>query len=293
MERKTHIAYLFPFFMLGALLLTACQKEERVGTVPDAPAMPAVPEASAPKTPGVPPSPLVANAPPAPGGPSASAVAPPPPWAAKTEEAVAIPLTWTKLATLEVEGYPAKTAQVEVGVHGRAAGKQFVCEIAEQHARYKTDAKWSPLPIILFNVSEKNEGLSHVFRETLSFPADQRLSTPSMHTFLVDFTRGNLFRALWRVQAKRFLSDRKPICKGQLEVCLDLGGKAGKFECRGKWKELVRLITHIDTGRHLRNYYATEREKNDLTRLELQLRDLDASGYPTGHIQSEDVPGFE
>jgi len=199
------------------------------------------------------------------------------------------------LATLEVEGYPARNAQTAVMLAQSGEGNNVKCEIAKDHPRIRKDAKWSPLPLILWNPAKPGEVLSAVFNQTLDFPTEFREITKHGYQFIIDFTRGKHFRALWRVETRRYSREDKSVhCKVQLDVCLEPELVGTKYKCPTKWHELKRLVTHVDTSRFLRHSFEkSERTKDDIYRLELELRDLDEDGYPTGETFSEDVAIFK
>ena len=302
----------------GLIFLAGCQKETRVGAPPPHQEIPAVPKASDEPKPKVSENPIsaapsaepsvatpVAVAAPTPVAPEIKPpkiVAPPTqsPIAAATALApvapkskLVLPLEWVKLGTLEVADHNDRTAQMEVGVEGKDYGKGIECEFVAHHRRIPTAAKWSPLPILVYSVSDKQQRINPVFNETLDFPVEHRLTAADQITFVVEFTRGKTFRGLWQAKTRLYKHQGKPYCSAQLNLCLSPEKRGEKFACTQDWRELKRLITHVNTTRYIRYLYYKEREKDDLDSIELQLRDLDDRGYPKGNVYSEDVSDFQ
>lgn len=211
---------------------------------------------------------------------------------------------WINLATLEVqtilEGggaptyqeFPDKTVRIDVGVEGTKTGTDRSCRFIATHPRIRTNKKWSPLPIVIFTQKDSEEKLSPLFEETLDFPANQRTVRPEQLAFLVEFTRKKVFRALWRVKAEIVRADDEPTCGAHLEICITPKLEGDTYTCPGKWRQIERLITVIHPRRHIRYYRSAERDKDDLVKLRLVLRDLDPSGHPTGDSFTEEFVDF-
>lgn len=293
------------YFLILAAVLVGCQKEERIGAAAPLPVVPALPVRTQPETAPTPApaaAPAVAEAPKSP-TPAVSPIIAKPlvttgatatPAVEKVRKTVSEPHPFY-LATLEVEGYSSRNAQTGVMLAQVTDGKEVSCEIVKTHKRIRKDAKWSPLPLILYNPAKPGETLSPLFNQTLDFPEQFREATKHGYQFIIDFQRGKHFRALWRVETRRYQGENREIkCKAQLDVCFDPELKNDKFHCTTQWHEMLRLITHVDPVRWLRqSFQSNEREKDDIAELELELRDLDEDGYPTGDPYMKNIPQFK
>lgn len=200
---------------------------------------------------------------------------------------------WLNVATLEVQDYADKTVRIDVGVEGTKRGTEISCSFITRHPRILTDKKWSPLPVVIFTQKDPEEKLSQLFEDTLDFPVKQRSVASDEITFLVEFTRKKVFRALWRVKTRLVRLDEAPACDAHVEICLApkaVGG--GKYTCTEGWRQIQRLITVIDPRRHVLHFRSPEREKDDLVKLRLVLKKLDPTGRPTGEPFTEEFTDF-
>ena len=207
-----------------------------------------------------------------------------------TGEPVADPnhpdITWVPLAKLEVAGYPDKTAQLEAVVKRTSKRNKTVCELLDTKKIAIENAKWLPLPINIYNLKKGRPHLPEAFHETLDFHHQLRHEHESKYSCPVDFVRGAVFRAFWRVSPIALLPQKQEAkCSAQLQICLDVvTDGSGKLKCQtnDKWYQILKLTTHISLPSHLYYRNSKEREKDDVTSIVLTLKNLtDGAGQPT------------
>lgn len=249
------------------------------------PSTPAAPRPAEPQPPVAPTPPVVVSPPPTVQPPMAPQPTPRAP--------TAIDGTFIRMATLEVEGYPDKTVGFDVGVKGQVTGEKVQCEFITEHQYIRTDAKWSPVPISLYSVTETTRKLSPLFEQTLDFPDGEKRLQKDRMSVLVDFVRGKIFRSMLAVRAYAYKKDAGGFgCHCFLTICLNPKSTAEGYTCTAGWRKLERLSVVIDRGRHLLAFREAERDKDDLVKMLISVKNLDENGFPSGQSFSEDFTDF-
>lgn len=292
MKRKRAFA---AFVGICLFQVLGCGKSETSTVVAPEPVIPKSELPVTPATPGnVPVQPSTPAVTPTPATPTTPPVSTPtPPQPVPGAPTVTIEPEFVRVATLEVEGFPDKTVGFDVGVKGQTTGDQAQCEFITQHRYIRTDAKWSPAPISLYSVTDSERKLSPLFEETLDFVDSEKKIQKNTMTILVDFVRGKIFRSMLTVRAYPYKKQDGTFgCHAFLTICLNPRAGDNGFSCTNPWRKLERLAVVIDRGRHLLAFRQAERDKDDVAKMVLSVKNLDANGFPIGNTRNEDFTDF-
>lgn len=198
---------------------------------------------------------------------------------------------WIRVSSFRVDGQSDLDAHIEVAVKGKRAGDgSTYCELLTSHKRFRSGRGWTPLPLAFFSPAYESpdgiEDLNQLFQQTLDFSDKQ--SDHFKITTKVAFNRGKVFTAHWTFYPLLTEENGAPACTAMASV--DRNAQTG---CHNSRCRLIEAVAEVDKWRHFWAGDKPEREKDDLSALNLSLEDLDAEGYPTGNRYTFGVPEFK
>ncbi len=204
---------------------------------------------------------------------------------------VVIAPRFIRVSDFRVAEYPEYDAHVEVGVQGiEQSDKSVYCELVTAHKRFRTDRKWSPLPMAFYSVNAIGAGgtedLNKLFQGTLTF--ENKVFSREKIEVDVTFTRGKIFRSQWEIYPLKTLVDDKEACTAVAVVKQSPQVKCHVEKCRA-----IELVAEVDKWRHVWQSGRPENQVDDVSSLKLQLEEVNSEGVPTGVYYIEEVPGFK
>jgi len=179
---------------------------------------------------------------------------------------------WLNVVKFTVKNSPDKESRVEVGL-----GPE--CKFVKESPKFKDGKKWKNLPIHFYTFGQ-NE-LVPAFNETLDFDhihvGDQNLS------FFSSFTRGKaVFHSLWSIRSRPIRKDERATCTAEALLCRDLEKLERGFACKGRWKQVLKVIADVDPVRHLLSAGQNERDRDDIKTISGEVVELGKDAIPSG-----------
>ncbi len=218
-----------------------------------------------------------------------------------------------RLVKFVSEGYPPlknKVSSLDVGVLEKKDGENVVCEILDPRPKTKAaSTRWAPADLYsnaqspkefatagarqgekdIFWVGDDNNrnGGTDSYQLTLgpdpvltnSMDFEDKLATKNGFSYRFRFTRKGIhFETIVRVEAKALNGN----CTAYAYHCDRLEGD----QCAaGAWKNFRRATVVVDVKGALQDSFkppTSDKERNDISALRLELSEVDAQGYPKG-----------
>jgi len=198
---------------------------------------------------------------------------------------------WIRVSSFRVDGQEDLDAHIEVAVKGkRGTDDKTHCQFITSHKRFRSGRGWTPLPLAFFSPAYESpdgiEDLNQLFQQTLDF--SEKTSDQNKITAKVAFNRAKIFTANWTFYPLLTIENGAEACTAMAAI-----EKNTQVGCRNAKCRIIEAVAQVDKWRHFWAGDKSEREKDDLSALNLSLEDLDIDGYPTGNRYTAPVPEFK